>query len=241
MFAVLFNQRHQKQCVLQCQHVRQVHPNVLLAEVHAFSQPLVAKKPDDEVVVSTPMRFANIMRGNANGEREMVQMRWGFAGCDAANPSQPKHMHVRSETIDTRRTFVHSFATSRGILMVHTFNEGEEPSNGKTKQWVVTPNDGQHIAIAVIFEEWHNGPESLLTFVMVTTPPNALLGRITDRMPAILPREAWPTWLGETVSSLAEVKALLQSYEDGSAWTIEPQQQSRAPRPRKEKAQGELF
>jgi hypothetical protein len=32
---------------------------------------------------------------------------------------------------------------------------------------------------AVIFEEWNNGPETL-TFVMATTPPNALIARITD-------------------------------------------------------------
>ena len=53
-------------------------------------------------------------------------------------------MHVRSEIVDTRRTFAHAFR--RGILMVHTFNEGEELPNGKTKQWVVTPNDGNRPA-----------------------------------------------------------------------------------------------
>jgi putative SOS response-associated peptidase YedK len=211
-------------------------------EVHAFSQPLVVKNADDVVVVSTPMRFANIMRLNERGEREMGQMRWGFAGRDDANPSRPKHMHVRSETIDTRRTFAHSFATSRGILFVSTFNEGEELPNGKTKQWIVTPNDGQPIAIAVIFEEWHNGPDSLLTFVMVTTPPNVLIARITDRMPAILPRETWATWLGD--ASLAEVKALLRTFDDGGNWTMEPQRPSRTPRPPKppkQKSQYDLF
>ena len=65
--------------------------------------------------------------------------------------------------------------------------EGEELENGKTRQWVITPNDGEPVAIAVIFEEWRNGADSLLTFVMVTTPPNTLIARITDRMPAILP------------------------------------------------------
>jgi putative SOS response-associated peptidase YedK len=127
--------------------------------------------------------------------------------------------------------------------MVHTFNEGEELPNGKTKQWV-TPNDGQPIAIAVIFEEWHNGPETLLTFVMVTTPPNALIARITDRMPAIPRRETWATWLGETDASLADVKGLLRTFEDGGDWTMEPQAQSRparAPKPPKHKAQGDLF
>jgi putative SOS response-associated peptidase YedK len=210
--------------------------------VHAFSQPLVIKKEGDEVVVSTPMRTAHIMRLDAAGRREMAPMRWGFAAQDDPNPSRPKHMHVRAETIDQRRTFAHAFATSRGILMVHTFNEGEELPNGKTKQWVITPNDGQPVAIAVIFEEWHNGPETLLTFVMVTTPPNALIARITHRMPAILPRETWATWLGETDASPAEVKALLQTHEDNSAWTMEPQQSSKPSRPPKpSSAQGSLF
>ena len=49
-------------------------------EVHAFSQPLVIKGCADEVVVSTPMRFANIMRLSAAGARELAPMRWGFAG-----------------------------------------------------------------------------------------------------------------------------------------------------------------
>jgi putative SOS response-associated peptidase YedK len=117
--------------------------------------------------------------------------------------------------------------------MVHTFNEGEELPNGKTKQWVVTPQDGEPIAIAVICEEWHNGVETLETFVQVTTPANALISRITDRMPAILPRETWATWLGEMDAPLTEVKALLQTFEDGGNWVMTEQTPKRPPRPPK--------
>jgi putative SOS response-associated peptidase YedK len=67
-------------------------------DIHAFSQLLVVKKDGDELIVSTPMRTANILRLNAAGESKMVQMRWGFAGRDDPNPSRPKHMHVRAET-----------------------------------------------------------------------------------------------------------------------------------------------
>lgn len=81
---------------------------------------------------------------------------------------------------------------------MHTFNEGEELSNGKTKQWVITPKDGKPIAIAVICEACSNGTQTLQTFIQVTTPANALISRITDRMPAILPEADWATWLGET-------------------------------------------
>lgn len=212
-------------------------------DVHAFSQPIgVVKEGADEVVVSTPMRFANVMRLNAEGQRELVPMRWGFPGKDDTNPARPKHMHARAETVDRLRTFAHAFAHHRGILMVHTFNEGEELPNGKTKQWVITPQDGQPIAIAVICEEWQNGAETLQTFVQVTVPANLLISRITDRMPAILPRDTWATWLGENDASLAEVKALLQTYEDGGNWTMTEQPSSRRPpKPPKQKAQQDLF
>jgi putative SOS response-associated peptidase YedK len=214
------------------------------SEVHAFSQPLVVEGNGEEVVVSTPMRFANIMRLNAAGERELVPMRWGFAGKDDPNPARPKHMHARGETVDRLPTFAQAFALSRGILMVHTFNEGEELPNGKTKQWVVTPQDGHPIAIAVVCEEWHNGTEALLTFVQVTTPANALISRITDRMPAILPRKTWATWLGETVASPADVKALLQTFEDGGNWVMTeqpPRRPKRPPKPPKPNLQQDLF
>jgi hypothetical protein len=70
-------------------------------------------------------------------------------------------------------------------------------------------------------------------------PPNALTSRITDGMPAILPCNAWPIWQGETGAPLAEVKALLQTYEDRVGWTMAPQQPSR---PTKQpNAQGRLF
>lgn len=211
-------------------------------DVHAFSQPLVTAGDPGPVTVATPMCFANILRLGQNGGRELASMRWGFAGKDDADPSRPKHMHARAETVDRLPTFAESFARRRAILMVHTFNEGEELPNGKTKQWVIAPNDGQPIAMAVICERWRNGPEALETFVQVTVPANALISRITDRMPAILPREAWAAWLGETEASPAQVKALLKTYDDGSTWTMTEQASSRPPpNPPKPKSQLELF
>jgi hypothetical protein len=43
-------------------------------------------------------------------------------------------------------------------------------------------------------------PCTLLTFVMATTPLNALIARITDRMLAILVREAWAALFGGCVT-----------------------------------------
>jgi putative SOS response-associated peptidase YedK len=148
-------------------------------------------------------------------------------------------MHARSETIDTLTTFSEAFAGTRGIVVVNTFNEGEELSSGKTKQWTITPRDGKPIGIAVIFERWtHTDGNEVPTFVMATTPANALISRITDRMPAILPPEHWATWLGETNAPLSDVKALLQTFE--GAWDMR-EQEKKSPPPKKPSSQPGLF
>jgi putative SOS response-associated peptidase YedK len=211
-------------------------------DIHAFSRFLDGVTVEgDAPVVATPMRFASILRLNEAGARVMVQMRWGFAGKDDPNPGKPRHMHARAETIERLPTFAPAFAHARGILMVDTFNEGEELPNGRTKQWVITPRDRQPIALAVICKQWRNGAETLDTFVQVTVPANTLISRITDRMPAILPRAAWAAWLGETDAAPPDIKALLATYEDGGNWTMTPQLPVPKPSRRRNDAQQDLF
>ncbi|MDX2233216.1 MAG: SOS response-associated peptidase family protein [Hyphomonadaceae bacterium] len=200
-------------------------------EVHAFSQPMADASPAAAVIVSTPMRFAKVIHRGADGTRMLTPMRWGFPEKSATSPARPKHMHARAETIDTRPTFAPAFESGRGLLMVHTFNEGEELPGGKTRQWTITPRDGQPIAIAVIFERWVRGEEDLLTFVLVTTPANALIGRITDRMPAVLRPQDWPAWLGETDAPPGAVKALLSTFDDGGTWEMREQDAKSRPPP----------
>lgn len=208
-------------------------------EVVAFSQPLTAIPEGGPVTVSTPMRTAKVMRIGEDGGRELAPMRWGFSKPE--NPSfKPDHMHARAETIDTRPTFAESFAERRGIVLVETFNEGEQLPSGKTQQWVIRPKDRKPIAIAVIWEEWAGDAGSEATFVMVTVPPNELIARITDRMPAILRQEDWDAWLGDEDRSLKDVKALLKTFDDDGAWEMEkqaPSTKAKAAKP----AQGSLF
>lgn len=65
-----------------------------------------------------------------------------------------------------------------------------EASSSKRIASVVVP-----VAIAAIYEEWTRADENLLTFVMITTPPNPLISHITHQMPAILPIGKVEQWL----------------------------------------------
>jgi putative SOS response-associated peptidase YedK len=198
-------------------------------EIVDFSQPLTSEPGDEEETV-TPMRMASVLHLDEARDRRMTRMRWGWSKPEATGKyERPDHIHARAETIDTRPTFREAFFYRRGVLVVHTFNEGEELPNGKTKQHVITPNDGKPVGIAVIWQMELRDGLSFYSFVMVTVCPNQLIGTITDRMPAVLQQSDWPAWLGEEEASVEELKALLKPFEGD--WTMQPQETPGKPRP----------
>ena len=160
----------------------------------------------------TPMRLADVIALDAEGRRRSVRMRWGLVPPGAKDPPSAKpHIHARAETIDVKPAFRDAFLHRRGLVVCSTFNEGHEITPTKTEQYVLTPEDGKPVAIAVIWERWSERQgSSLLSFAMLTVPPNALIGTITDRMPALIAAEDWAKWLGETPATVADLKAVLR-------------------------------
>jgi len=186
----------------------------------------------------TPMRFATVIRLNAEGQREAARIRWGFVPADA--PDQgigTKFIHARAETIEQKPTFRDAFFARRGLLVVNTFNEGKEISPSKTEQHVVTLRDRSATAIAVIWERWEKGAVPLESFAMVTVAANAVIGTITDRMPALVADADWAKWLGETLASVDELKAILKP----SDMPMDMEKAGKPPPPKKPNAQGDLF
>lgn len=186
----------------------------------------------------TPMRVASVIRLNADGKREVARMRWGFVPANAADQNiGTQFIHARAETIEEKPTYRDAFFNRRGLVIVRTFNEGKEITPTKTEQHVITPRDGKPLAIAVIWERWRKMP--LESFAMVTTAANALIGTITDRMPAVIAPEHWGRWLGEEPASVDELKAILKPFEGD--WDMEAAARAKSPSPKKPSAQQELF
>jgi putative SOS response-associated peptidase YedK len=167
--------------------------------------------------------------------------RTGFLPAGEKDPVKGRKLfHARAETIDTTRAFADAFERRRAILVVKTFNEGKEITPTKTEQHVVTPRDGKPIAIAIVWNRWgeaHAG--GIDTFAMVTVPPNALIGTITDRMPAILQPEDCAKWLGEERAHIEELKAMLKPFEGD--WDMQAEKKSPPPRRPKPSSGPELF
>lgn len=78
----------------------------------------------------------------------------------------------------------------------------------------------------------------MLTFAIATTPSNKLIAMITDRMPAVLPRQHGSKWLGEGPATPEVLKAMLVPYEDNRDWDMAPSNRPSRPARRRRPARG---
>jgi putative SOS response-associated peptidase YedK len=79
------------------------------------------------------------------------------------------------------------------------------------------------MALAGLWENWRSpAGEWVRSFAIITTTPNELCAEIHNRMPVILPPEAWPTWLGEQPADARQLKSLLAPYpsDDMMCWPV---------------------
>lgn len=119
------------------------------------------------------------------------------------------------------------------------------------RQWTIKRKDGKPPIIGVIYDVFDVGRGDEYEFVQVTTPPNELIAKITNRMLLLLKEEDLDLWLGALRAPTEDVKELIKTYEfDPDEWDISVEDPSKKPpRPRKPKPktparpdpQGDLF
>lgn len=157
--------------------------------------------------------------------RSLDLLRWGLVPRWAKDLSfGAKAINARAETIATNSVFRDAFARGRRCLVpADGFYEWQKQDGGKKQPYAIVPaadeddDDGGSgiFTFAGLWEGWRDPAADgniLRSFTIVTGKPNALCAPIHDRMPVILPKPAWPLWLGETEASPAELLGLLQPY-----------------------------
>jgi putative SOS response-associated peptidase YedK len=149
-------------------------------------------------------------------ERSLDLLRWGLVPLWAKDPSfGPKCINARSETVATNKIFRDAFERRRCLIPADGFYEWQK-ADGKTQPYAIVPQEGAIFAFAGLWERWRNPADGgiLRSFTIVTGLPNPLCRPIHDRMPVILPKPAWPLWLGEAETSPEELLGLLLPYPE---------------------------
>lgn len=123
------------------------------------------------------------------GRRRLDVAHWGFVG----GPRQQLLINARSETARARPAFREAFARRRCVIPADGFFEWRKAGEERQPLWFHRP-DGKLLLFAGLWEPPAGG-SGLARFVVLTTTPNALVGEVHDRMPAILTLDEAIAWL----------------------------------------------
>lgn len=148
------------------------------------------------------------------GTRHLDAFHWGLVPLWAKDPKIGSRMiNARAESLAEKAAFKHAFERRRCLVPATGFYEWHQRDGVKAKQpYFVHRPDGDLYAFAGLWEVWRGADrdqEPLRSCTIITTTPNSEMARIHHRMPVILPREAWDTWLDRDQRDLEVLGRLL--------------------------------
>ena len=143
-------------------------------------------------------------------ERSLRVMKWGFVPHWAKDPSVGSRMiNTRSESVAEKPAFRSAIKRQRCLMPADGWYEWRR--EGKLKQpFYLTKRDGSSLALAAIWSTWRakdaeEGEPPLVTCSVLTTEAVGPLGEIHDRMPLVLPEDAWRAWLDPDREDVSEL------------------------------------
>ncbi len=121
------------------------------------------------------------------------------------------NINARSESIFEKMTFRDSFKSRRCIIPINGFYEWEVEDKEKTP-FFVRDMKNDYMALAGIWDEWFDIELNMkiVTVALITCDANEKLGKIHHRMPIVLDKKDFSTWLYS--QKIKEVNELFKIY-----------------------------
>jgi putative SOS response-associated peptidase YedK len=125
---------------------------------------------------------------------------WGLIPSWAKDASRASNaINARVESISEKPTFKSAFISRRCLIPVTGYYEwATELGKYKPKQpFYISHKNKSSLAIAGLYENWINpeSKQSVQSAAIITREAVGILAPIHHRMPVILPKDLWPTWL----------------------------------------------
>ncbi len=138
---------------------------------------------------------------------------WGLIPSWAKDPKIGNQLiNARSETVAEKPAFRTAFKKRRCLIVADGFYEWQRDGARKMPQFFQV-KDGRPFAFAGLWEEWHTPDQALVrSCTILTTHANALVEKIHERMPVILPPEEYALWLTPGDLPAEKLQPLLAPY-----------------------------
>lgn len=149
--------------------------------------------------------------------RVLSAFRWGLVPGWAKDAAiGQKMINARSETITEKPSFRTALTRRRCLIPADGFYEWERHADGTRHPVHFRLQSGGPFAFAGLWEEWHapGSEEMLRTCTILTTSANETVGRVHDRMPVMLARDAEEIWLDMSVRDTDLLRSFCVPYPD---------------------------
>ena len=162
-----------------------------------------------------------VRRDPANGARRLALLDWGLVPAWSSGPDARFSMiNARAETVSEKPAFRAAFRRRRCLVPADGFFEWRAEAGGK-QPYYFRRTDSAPLAFAGLWEHWRgSGGELLETYAIIVTAANAEISAIHDRMPVMLDRADYDSWLANEDDG-ATARALIESAA-APALTIHP-------------------
>ena len=134
-----------------------------------------------------------------NREPRKVQLfRWGLLPFWAkALKDGARMINARSDSVASKPAFKKAFERKRCLILADGFYEWKVLDKKRKQPYFIGLKDRRPFAFAGLWETWRapDSEEPVYTCSVITTDANSTLSRLHDRMPVILPPEAYERWL----------------------------------------------
>jgi putative SOS response-associated peptidase YedK len=135
-------------------------------------------------------------------ERTLRMLKWGLVPSWSKDPkSGAKMINARAESVGTKPAFRRALSSRRCLIPADGWYEWQRGPEHK-QPYYTHYTDGSSLALAGLWEYWkpkedpeNQYPDGLVTATILTTAAVGVLAQVHDRMPLVLPPEAWDTWL----------------------------------------------
>ena len=128
-----------------------------------------------------------------------------------ASSKTSMNINARSESIYEKKTFRESFKYRRCIIPINGFYEWEKDDKEKIP-YLVSNLKNNYLALAGIWDEYFDEQLNMkiVTIALITCDANEKLGVIHHRMPIVLEKKDFATWLKN--DDLKKVNSLFKIY-----------------------------
>ena len=150
------------------------------------------------------------------GQRQLGAFRWGLIPFWAKQRGiGARNINARAESLADKPAFRDSFLRRRCLIPADGFYEWQALPKGKLPHYIYR-GDHRPLALAGFWASWQD-PETgewVRTCTIITGEPNAMVAELHDRMPVILPEEAWSDWLNRENQDRELLERLLTVFPE---------------------------